>query len=218
MISSRQLQGPAPLAHAGQGTRRDNSDGRASAADHHEERAPGRAEDQALVERLVVGDESALRQIMDDHGPSVLGMARRVAVDPAMAEEVAQDVFLTLWRRPEAFDRGRGGLKTFLVAMARHKAIDAVRKQETYERALRKVDPDPEVISPTDRIDDSHGLQLALRRLTRLQREALVLAYYGGLTYREVAGHLGVPEGTAKTRLHDGLSNLRRILASSPTA
>lgn len=177
-----------------------------------------RAQDQALVARLAVRDELALRQVMKEHGPAVHGMARRVAIDPAIAEEVAQDVFLTLWRRPEAFDRTRGGLKNFLMVMARNKAVDAVRKQETYERTLRKVDPEPEIVKPIDRVDDRDGILTALRKLSPLQREALVLAYFGGLTYREVAGRLGVPEGTAKTRLHDGLHNLRRILSPPPTA
>ncbi|MDQ4094870.1 MAG: hypothetical protein M3174_01510 [Actinomycetota bacterium] len=108
-------------------------------------------------------------------------------------------------RRPQELPSGDG----------RNKAVDAVRKQETYERALRKVDPGPELFSPTDPVDERHGIEAALRQLSHLQREALVLAYYGGLTYREVAGRLGVPEGTAKTRLHDGLHNLRRVLGAS---
>lgn len=177
-----------------------------------------REQDQEVVGRLAAGDELALRAVMKEHGSAVFGMARRIAVDPAVAEEVAQDVFLTLWRKPESFDRSRGGLKNFLLVMARNKAVDAVRKQETYERALRKVDPDPEVVRPIDRVDDRDGIIAALRKLSPLQREALVLAYFGGLTYREVAGRLGVPEGTAKTRLHDGLGNLRRMLSPPPTA
>jgi RNA polymerase sigma-70 factor, ECF subfamily len=171
--------------------------------------------DDRLVDRISRGDEVALREAMTDHGRMVLGMARRIAVDPVIAEEVTQDVFVALWKTPTAFDSTRGGLRTFLVGIARNKAIDAVRRQETHLRALRRVTPIEEADTSVERADDRDLVRRCLARLTARQREALVLAYFEGYTYREVAAKLGVPEGTAKTRLHDGLAKLRVLLAAA---
>lgn len=143
-------------------------------------------------------------------------MARRVLTDAAMAEEVAQDVFVALWRRPGAFDAERGNLKGFLLRVARNKAIDLVRREETRKKARESLIAEQEGessgASATEQIDERHRIMAALNELSAPQREAVVLAYYGGRTYREVAEELGVPEGTAKTRLRDGLAKLRELL------
>ena len=162
-------------------------------------------------------DDAALRQVIETFGPVVLGMARRVLADASLAEEVAQDAFVALWRRPGAFDPDRGTLQAFLVGIARNKAIDVVRREETRKRAREALMADFErtsmAASGTEQIDERQRVTGALAQLTDGQREALVLAYYGGRTYREVAEELGIPEGTAKTRLRDGLSRLRDVLA-----
>ena len=172
--------------------------------------------DQALVDRLMARDESALGEIVDAYGGLVLGMARRVLADVGMAEEVAQDVFVALWRRPGAFDASRGSLQGFLMGVARNKAIDVVRREETRKKARDTLILEQEATSTgpsaTEQIDERQRVTAALGRLSPPQREALVLAYYGGRTYREVADELGIPEGTAKTRLRDGLSRLRELL------
>jgi RNA polymerase sigma-70 factor (ECF subfamily) len=173
--------------------------------------------DEALLDRLMARDERALEEIVESHKALVYGMARRILVDAGLSEEVAQDTFLALWRRPGSFDPGRGTLQGFLMGVARNKAIDVVRREETRRRArddlMSEQEMTSEVPSATEAIDERQRVTTALARLTTPQKEAVVLAYYGGRTYREVAEELGIPEGTAKTRLRDGLAKLRELLA-----
>ncbi|HET7481979.1 MAG TPA: sigma-70 family RNA polymerase sigma factor [Actinomycetota bacterium] len=172
---------------------------------------------EAVIDRLMARDPDALREIADEYGSLVYGVARRVLADAGLAEEVAQDVFVALWRRPGAYDPSRGSLGRFLAGVARNKAIDAVRKEESVRRTASALMSEMETasreVSPTEQIDERRRVSDALARLAETQREALVLAYFGGRTYREVAEELGIPEGTAKTRLRDGLIKLRAILA-----
>ena len=172
--------------------------------------------DEAILERLMARDERALTEVVDAYSSYVLGMARRVLADSAMAEEVAQDVFVALWRRPGAFDPARGNLQGFLMGVARNKAIDLVRKEETRRRARDNLMAEQEMASEapsaTESIDERQRVMAALAQLSEPQKEAVVLAYYGGRTYREVSEELGIPEGTAKTRLRDGLARLRGLL------
>ncbi|MDQ3767399.1 MAG: sigma-70 family RNA polymerase sigma factor [Actinomycetota bacterium] len=178
--------------------------------------------DTQMVERLQSGDEAALREAIRLYGGVVLGMARRILLEPAMAEEVAQDTFLALWRRPGAFDPSRGSLQSFLLGVARNKAIDLVRKEEARSRAgdllMAEAETAQTVENPTDRSEERREVRDALCQLSEVQREAIVLAYFGGRTYREVAAELGIPEGTAKTRLRDGLIKLKDVLNKSGTA
>ncbi len=173
-----------------------------------------------LIERLLVRDQSALREVIDDYGGVVHGMARRVLAEPALAEEVAQDTFLALWRRPGAFDPARGSLQSFLLGIVRNKAVDLVRKEESLRRTRESLAAEMGVSSegydPSGRVEERQQVRAALEKLTEVQREAIVLAYFGGRTYREVADELGIPEGTAKTRLRDGLTRLKSALAPSP--
>ena len=177
--------------------------------------------DAQVVRRLQNGDEGALREAIGLYGGVVLGMARRILFEPAMAEEVAQDTFLALWRRPGAFDPSRGSLQSFLLGVARNKAIDLVRKEEAQTRArdllMAEAETAKTVENPTDRLEERREVRDALSCLSEMQREAIVLAYFGGRTYREVAAELGVPEGTAKTRLRDGLIKLKDVLNKSDT-
>ncbi len=180
-----------------------------------------RGEDQALVKRLLERDEDALREIMSTHGGVVYAMARRVVADPAMAEEVAQDAFLALWRRPGSYHSERGSLKAFLLGVTRNKAIDLVRHEESLKKAKDALITEAEAASETPStnelaqgLEERDELKTALSEISDVQREAVVLAYFGGRTYREVADELGIPEGTAKTRLRDGLSKLRTLLSS----
>ena len=167
--------------------------------------------DDALASRLRAGDPECLREIMQAHGPQLLSFTRRFTSDPGLSEEIVQDAFVTLWRRPDLFDPARGSLRSLLIGIVRHKAIDASRKKRPIPVE------DPEVGGTPDAsvlIDLRGDVRRALAVLSPIQREAIFLAYYGGLTYREVARHLGVPEGTAKTRLRDGLMRLRDLASA----
>ena len=164
-------------------------------------------------------DETALREVIDAYGGAVYGVARRIVAESALAEEVAQDVFLALWRRPAAYDPGRGSLQGFLLGVARNKAIDLVRREEAFKRAkdalATEFDPDAEQPAGGVGFEERQEVRAALGELSEVQRQAIVLAYFGGRTYREVAIELDIPEGTAKTRLRDGLIRLRELMGTS---
>jgi RNA polymerase sigma-70 factor (ECF subfamily) len=179
-----------------------------------------RSPDQDLIEGLLDRDEEALRRTIGRYGGRVYAMAKRVLVDPALAEEVSQDVFLALWRRPGAFDPARGSLEGFLAGVARNKAIDLVRHEQVRRRSRVELIAETEstlrvVQDDAERTIESRDVVASLKQLSREQRDAIVLAYFGGRTYREVAEELGIPEGTAKTRLRDGLAKLRKLMADA---
>ena len=178
-----------------------------------------RHDDVRFADRLMARDQAAIQEVMTLYGGVVFGMAKRVLLDPNMAEEVAQDAFLALWRRPGAYDPARGSLQAFLLGVTRNKAIDLVRKEETLKRTKESLTSElataSKDISPHEGLVEREQVRDALRALTDVQREAVVLAYFGGRTYREVADELGIPEGTAKTRLRDGLTRLRQLMVQT---
>lgn len=178
-----------------------------------------RPRDMDLARRLLARDEEALREAIRTYGRVVNGVARRIVAEPTLAEEVVQDTFLALWRRPGAFDAERGTMQAFLLGVARNKAVDLVRREENARRTkdalLSESDTTPVVVLPGDSgIEEREEVREALAKLSEVQREAIVLAYFGGRTYREVATELGIPEGTAKTRLRDGLTKLRAVMSA----
>jgi RNA polymerase sigma factor (sigma-70 family) len=170
----------------------------------------------SVAERLMARDESALRELIDRYGSIVLGVARRIVAEPSYAEEVAQDAFVALWRRPGSFDPARGSLQSFLVGIARNKAVDLVRREESMRRRTEDLLAEAATGPATttmDRVHDVTDIQRAMSLLPEVQRQAISLAYFGGRTYREVAAELDIPEGTAKTRLRDGLLRLRQAMS-----
>ena len=174
-----------------------------------------RGPDISLAERMLARDESALKTAIDSYGSGVYGMALRVLGERTMAEEVTQDTFLAMWRRPGAFDPQRGSLQTFLLGIARNKAVDRVRKEASLRRTKESLiaeAPSDQVLHIDSGFEEREEVQQALQKLSTVQREAVVLAYFGGRTYREVAEELDIPEGTAKTRLRDGLTRLRTLI------
>ena len=173
--------------------------------------------DKCIAAGLLAREESALREAMSRFGGSVFMVATRVCRDPGLAEEAAQEAFLALWRRPHVYDPSRGGLKTLVVSIAHHKAIDLVRREEATRRvhdplAASRVSAQESFWNDVDRRAE---VQWALAKLTPLQRDAISLAYFGGRTYREVAEELRIPEGTAKTRIRDGLMRLRQVISGA---
>ncbi|HET6770153.1 MAG TPA: sigma-70 family RNA polymerase sigma factor [Actinomycetota bacterium] len=174
--------------------------------------------DAALAARLMARDDQSLREAIELYGGIVNGMARRILADATLAEEVAQDVFLALWRRPGVFDPDRGTLKAFLATLARNKAIDVVRREESARRTRDSLlgQPATAIGHHVARANLENRMEIddALRRIPDSQREVITLAYFGGRTYREVAAELGIPEGTAKTRMRDGLKRLRAELTA----
>ncbi len=166
--------------------------------------------------RLVAGDQAALGECYDQFSSFVFGLARRVIGDRRAAEDVTQDVFLHLWERAEAFDPGRGGLRTWLGTLAHRRAVDHVRREEARRRRNDRfgnqasVAPDVEEMAVA--IVTAERVREALATLPAEQRDAITLAYFGGKTYREVAVELGIPEGTAKSRMRLGLARIADVL------
>lgn len=178
--------------------------------------AVGRALDRLLVARLADGETCVLQVIMDTHGGAVHRMARSIIGDAGSVEEVAQDVFVALWKNPERFDAARAGLGTYLVAMARNKAIDRLRSHHARSRATDSLVEHTRTRGTANRAEHDVELRSSLvpliETLPPMQREALVLAYFGGRTYKQVADELRIPEGTAKTRLRQALTTMRGAL------
>ena len=162
-------------------------------------------------------EESALSEVVELYGGIVNGMARRIVADVTLAEEVAQDVFVALWRRPGAFDPDRGSLKTFLATLARNKSVDLVRREQSARRAkdalLAEASTSGAHYEFAGRFEQRAEIEGALAAIPEAQRDVIALAYFGGRTYREVASELAIPEGTAKTRMRDGLAKLRTALS-----
>ena len=158
----------------------------------------------------------------DQHNRAVYATAMRVLGDHALASDVVQDVFLRLWRRPHAFDATRGDLGTYLRLMARSRAVDLWRETQSRGRAADRLkvvvgDHGPQGPErPEDALErnaDREVVRDALRELPPAQREALVLAYWGGLTAEQIARHERIPLGTAKSRIRLGLAKLRTSAA-----
>lgn len=173
--------------------------------------------DVTLVDRVAKGDADAFAELYDRLAPNVFGVVRRVLRNPALAEEVTQEVLLEVWRTAPRYDPRRGRVRSWVATVAHHRAVDRVRSEQAgrdrevglaVEAELTVASPGGEVLDRLDR----ERVEQALDRLTPLQREAVVLAYYGGHTYREVAALLSCPEGTVKTRIRDGLIRLRDTL------
>jgi RNA polymerase sigma-70 factor (ECF subfamily) len=167
---------------------------------------------------LDLRDHGAFSRAYAQHARGVHAVAMSVLGDQARAQDVVQDVFLRLWRRPEAFDLRRGALGPYLRVMARSRALDVRREHRASERIVDRLRVRTERIeaSPDTRLaPERHDLRTALRELPDGQREAVVLTYWAGLTAEEVARHAGVPLGTAKSRVRLGVMRLRATYAAA---
>jgi RNA polymerase sigma-70 factor, ECF subfamily len=177
-------------------------------------RPAGDALDQ-LMTQVAGGDERAFAELYRRVAPAVFGLVGKVVRNPALSEEVTQEVFVELWRGASRFDPNRGTARSWIMTCAHRRAVDRVRSAE---RAARRDDlagrrdqgrPYDEVAEQVETGLEHEHVRRSLDALTELQRETVVLAYYGGHTHREIAELLQVPVGTVKTRLRDGLIRLR---------
>ncbi|MFJ1876656.1 sigma-70 family RNA polymerase sigma factor [Streptomyces chartreusis] len=171
-----------------------------------------------LVGRVALGDEEAFASVYDIVVSPVLGVVRAVLRDQAQSEEVAQEVLVEVWRTAPRYRPDRGTAINWILTLAHRRAIDRVRSVEaTAARDHRAavMDHMPEYDEVSEQAEariEREQVRRCLRTLTELQRQAVTLAYYRGLTYRQVAEALTLPLGTVKTRLRDGLIRLRDCL------
>jgi RNA polymerase sigma-70 factor, ECF subfamily len=182
------------------------------------------ADDAARLADVAAGDAGALGVLYDRHIRAVYSIALRVLRDESEAEEVVQDVFAQVWRQASRYDRTRGTVAAWLMTIARTRAIDRLRARRARpDSAAASLDMSTEPLAPSidpgiviDAERDAQRVRLALDTLPLVQRLALELAYFEGLTQSEIAERLEEPLGTVKTRIRLGLLKLRDALMGSP--
>src|SRR5450755_2897733 len=158
--------------------------------------------DLGLVTAIRSGDQGAMAALYDRYSSIVYSVALRVLQDTGAAEDVLQDIFMQLWRNPGAFDASRGNMAAWLAVITRHRSIDALRRrrpENDIEDVVVSVEPD--LASDADRSRTMDKVRGALRTMPALQRCALEMAYFEGLTHSEIAEKTGEPLGTIKTRI-----------------
>jgi RNA polymerase sigma-70 factor (ECF subfamily) len=183
--------------------------------------------DAELMGRVRTRDANALRALYDRHSSMVYGLGLKILKDPAEAEDLAQDVFLHLWRRADLFDGTRGAFLGWLVSLTRNRAIDRIRARKTTEKkadayeAERLADVAPKGMDPNETafVGELRGAVVkALGSLPEAQRTALELAYFGGLSHSEIAEQLETPLGTVKARIRQGMLRMRDLLGDFAAA
>ncbi|HEX4581810.1 MAG TPA: sigma-70 family RNA polymerase sigma factor [Acidobacteriaceae bacterium] len=173
--------------------------------------ATGPMEDMELLSRVGQGDENAMETVFRRYSGPVYSVALRVLHDSGQAEDVLQEIFLRLWRKPAAFVQGRGSLGAWLVVVTRNRAIDLLRR-----RKLTDSVDDVVLASPINVADDAERNAMmekvrgVLSNLPQEQRKSLELAYFEGLSHAEIASRTGDPLGTVKTRIRLALISLRK--------
>ena len=174
--------------------------------------------DREVLERVASGELDALESLYDRYRTMAYSIALRITSDATLAEDVVQDAFLGAWRNAGRYAASRASVKTWLLAIVHHRAVDAVRRRRpTIELPEREAVPPPQLTMPdiwpevAGRLDQE-AVQGALRVLSDVQREAIELAYFGGLTQQEIAARTNTPLGTVKSRMRLGLMAMRRAL------
>jgi RNA polymerase sigma factor (sigma-70 family) len=183
-------------------------------------RTEERAADAALAARIVARDERAVEELYQRYSGPLYSLAYQVTRSERFAQDVVQEVFIAVWKDAGRFDASKGSLGPWLFSLARHKAIDLVRREANVRKRTAEVDLEFEQAP-----DDVHHeawvrlrrerIQEAITQLSETQRVALELAFFAGLTHVEVAERLDIPLGTAKTRIRSALLKLRDVLGSS---
>ncbi len=172
--------------------------------------------DGELLDQIVAGNKAAFELLYDRHSRAAYGLAYRVLGEPGMAEDTVQDAFLTVWRQAATYGHARGSVRSWLLAIVHHRAIDYVR----HRHDDRRQDIEDITVLP-DTIDTGEQAQLnvegellreAMKQLPPDQQRSLTMAYFGGYTHDEIARLLGIPLGTVKGRLRIGMQKLRSQL------
>jgi RNA polymerase sigma-70 factor (ECF subfamily) len=179
-------------------------------------------DDEELMQRLFYRDLNAFRALYDRYGNLAYSTALRVVRDPQIAEDMVQEIFLRLWRKPESYVAQRGRFATWLTSVARNRAVDEVRSRgRRYRHETASPEEQEREVAGPERDDPAMTVELsdqrriivaALKELPNEQREVIELAYFGGLTQQEISERLDQPLGTVKTRIRLGMQKLRVAL------
>jgi RNA polymerase sigma-70 factor (ECF subfamily) len=179
------------------------------------------AHDRDLMARMRRGDEDAFRRLFGRYAPSAKGLAQRVVRRSHLAEEIVQEAFMAVWRDPGAYDDERGSVKSWLMGMVHHRAVDLVRREESQRRRAEAAIPEA-VDEQADHADDvvqriglpeeRRAVRAALDRLPLEQRAVLEMMYFDGLSQSQIAERTGVPLGTVKSRTLLGMRRMRDTL------
>lgn len=180
--------------------------------------SPADDADRAVLALVTAGQLDALQDLYDRYRTMAYSIALRITSDPSLAEDVVQDAFLGVWRNAARYVEGRGSVKTWLLSIVHHRAVDAVRRRRPTTQLPEREDVPPTALTLPDIWQEVAGnldrgeIAAALTTLSDVQREAIELAYWGGLTQQEIAERTGAPLGTVKSRVRLGLLALRRAL------
>jgi len=176
-----------------------------------ETEAQHRSTDFALISALRSGDEKAIAELYDRYSSVVYSVALRVLGDTGAAEDVLQDVFMQLWRKPGLFDASRGKLAPWLAVITRNRAVDVLRKRRPEsDIADIVISVEPDLAGDAERSIAMTKVREVLTAMPTVQRSALEMAYFEGLSHSEISAKTGEPLGTIKTRIRAGLLALRK--------
>ena len=182
---------------------------------------PPEARDAELLRAVSAGEEEAFRSLFRRYGPNAMAVAQRIVRQRFLAEEIVQEVFLSVWREPQAYEERRGAFRSWLMAMVHHRAVDAVRREETQRRRAEELvgiesgweeDPADRVAEEVDLPQERRAVRAAMNELPVEQREVVELMYFGGLSQSAIAERLSVPLGTVKSRTLLAMRKLRSAL------
>lgn len=169
-----------------------------------------------LFLRITRGDRTAFSEFYDQLSGLVFGLALRTTRSRTLAEEVTQEVFLQVWRQADRFEPAKGSARAFVATLAHRRSVDVVRRSQAAADREEALPPQaatqPDVADEVADQEERSQVRAALGGLSDLQREAIELAYFGGLTYKEVADRLDTPLGTIKSRMRDGLARIRMVM------
>jgi len=186
-------------------------------------RSPSDDLDRGFLDGMAGGDVNALEGLYERYRTMAYSIALRITADQTLAEDVVQEAFLGAWRNAARYVAGRGSVKTWLLSIVHHRAIDAIRRRrptsELPETDTSSAQPEaltlPDVWAAVAEGLDRVAIADALAAISGVQREAIELAYFGGLTQVEISDRLGLPLGTVKSRMRLGLLALRRVLTGA---
>lgn len=177
--------------------------------------------DRDLLRQIGERDQEAFRRLFRQYAPTAQSLARRIVIQQFLAEEILQEAFLAVWKRPEAFDSERGSVRAWLMSLVHHRAVDAVRREEAQRRRAKESvldqpiveeDPATTVVEELGLPEERAAVRDALSEIPDEQRRVIELMYFGGLSQSKIAEQLELPLGTVKSRTLLGMRRLRSAL------